>query len=146
MKTERQRKRQRELSGLWYQRHREEVLQKVAEYSRAHPEVNREASRRYRARNGEKRRDTILRYRYKLSAADFDAMVLGQDGKCRSCGEKTSRFYVDHDHRCCSGTPTCGKCTRGLLCSGCNVGDRLSLPWKDKIGRLLGSAHGAACA
>lgn len=28
---------------------------------------------------------------------------------------------VDHDHRCCPGSKTCGKCVRGLLCSDCNL-------------------------
>lgn len=30
--------------------------------------------------------------------------------------------YVDHDHKCCSGDKSCGKCVRGILCPGCNTG------------------------
>lgn len=121
-----------------YMKHREARLLKVAEYQRAHPECNREASRRYRARNKEKRRDTILRYRYKLSAVEYDAMAERQGGRCVACGVVPKRLYVDHDHGCCATTPTCGACTRGLVCNGCNTYDRLSAPWLDRVGRARG--------
>lgn len=53
-----------------------------------------------------------------MTLADYDAMLLSQDGKCAICGTETSagkgRFSVDHDH----GT---GK-IRGLLCNNCNAG------------------------
>jgi hypothetical protein len=28
---------------------------------------------------------------------------------------------VDHDHSCCPGRQTCGKCVRGLICRQCNT-------------------------
>ncbi len=45
-----------------------------------------------------------------------------QDGHCALCpaNGKTKHLSVDHDHQCCPEPPTCGKCTRGLLCGPCN--------------------------
>lgn len=40
--------------------------------------------------------------------------------KCQACGG-TKRLTVDHDHSCCNGRTSCGKCIRGVLCSNCNV-------------------------
>lgn len=39
---------------------------------------------------------------------------------CTACGS-SERLCIDHDHSCCSTYPTCGKCTRGVLCQRCNV-------------------------
>lgn len=55
-----------------------------------------------------------LRTRYSLSLAEYEKMVVDQNGLCAIClGEpKKQRLAVDHDH-------TDGR-VRGLLCATCN--------------------------
>ena len=59
---------------------------------------------------------------YKLEYEDYERMLSKQNGLCAIC-KKTSkrRLDVDHNHNCCPQTPTCGQCTRGLVCSNCNT-------------------------
>jgi len=58
--------------------------------------------------------------RYKLSKDEFDAMYFEQDGACAIC-RAGGATHVDHDHACCPGEVTCGRCIRGLLCDNCNL-------------------------
>lgn len=58
---------------------------------------------------------------YGLSDGDYDLLYEAQGRRCawpgcRATGE-ARKLAVDHDHRCCPGATSCGKCVRGLLCS-----------------------------
>jgi hypothetical protein len=61
---------------------------------------------------------------YGLTLETYDALLAEQDGVCPGCGAAANRdganFAVDHDHGCCPGDTSCGKCIRGLLCRQCN--------------------------
>lgn len=65
----------------------------------------------------------MLRYSYGLTPEQYDAMVIAQGGVCAACGEDpTPRgLVVDHDHACCPGDRSCGRCVRQLLCHHCNT-------------------------
>lgn len=65
-----------------------------------------------------------LRRLYGMSFETYQARLDAQGGACAICArEPTGRsLTVDHDHSCCPGEKTCGKCVRGLLCHGCNMG------------------------
>lgn len=90
-------------------------------YNKNKASINEARKSRYSA---EKARVINLPYRYGMTVEDFEKTLLDQGG-CAICGrpqaEFKRRFAVDHDHKCCPGARTCGKCVRGILCHHCNV-------------------------
>lgn len=58
---------------------------------------------------------------YGLDRVRYGKLLVAQDYKCAMCKRKASKLNVDHDHSCCSGSKSCGKCVRGLLCTNCNM-------------------------
>ena len=55
----------------------------------------------------------------------YEEMFFNQNLGCAICGKLNSSgrmLAIDHDHNCCPGEKTCGKCIRGLLCDNCNHG------------------------
>jgi hypothetical protein len=70
----------------------------------------------------EKAKDLRLKRTYNLTLRQYNLMLKKQKGVCAICGNppKKISLAVDHDHLCCKKPPTCGKCTRGLLCFRCN--------------------------
>ena len=81
-----------------------------------------------------RRRESVeagrIKWLYGLDRAAYQALLDAQGGVCAVCkgpsrykrrdGSLSGRFAVDHDHSCCPGIKTCGKCIRGLLCDQCN--------------------------
>ena len=66
---------------------------------------------------------------YHITKEEYDALFQNQGHQCANpaCGRsqpggKGNQWHVDHDHRCCPGKTSCGKCVRGLLCGTCNIG------------------------
>lgn len=83
-----------------------------------------ELTEKWREQNSEEmsafKRRWLLR-RYGLTEADYTAM----GDACWICGTTDpgpgrKNFDIDHDHACCPGRESCGKCIRGKLCSRCN--------------------------
>ena len=60
--------------------------------------------------------------KYKLTKQMYLDMLEQQNGVCAICQNPPNRNWlaVDHDHSCCPGIKSCGKCVRGLLCGSCN--------------------------
>jgi hypothetical protein len=64
-------------------------------------------------------------HHYGMTLMQFNELLKKQGNKCACCGTTTpggtfNQWHVDHDHSCCSGKDSCGKCIRGLLCQACN--------------------------
>lgn len=73
--------------------------------------------------------------KYGITLEQYNELYELQGGRCYLCQFATGkrrRLTVDHDHACCDELPACGRCVRGLLCSGCN---RNVLGWaaRDKV-------------
>jgi hypothetical protein len=75
-----------------------------------------------------------LKRKYNITLEQYNAMGEAQGWVCALCeepetriatgknadGETVQSLAVDHDHSCCPGSRSCGKCVRGLLCAHCN--------------------------
>jgi hypothetical protein len=85
------------------------------------------------------RRNWNLQRRYGITAEQYDQMLADQGGVCKICKHApvSNRLHVDHDRACCPRIGSCGKCIRGLLCSGCNSKVEWWLTYHAEIGAYL---------
>lgn len=96
---------------------REENPDKVKEWRESNPDYKKEWTK--------KNPDHNLRRKYGLSQADYNKLLEDQNHVCAICGgvnKNGKALSVDHDHSCCPGKNSCGKCIRKLLCEACNFG------------------------
>lgn len=131
-------------SSAWYATNREEVLAESKAWREANREESRRMSREWRAANPEKLRGLHLKYKYGITAEQWDAMFAAQGSccaACRSADPKHKRgWHTDHDHN--TGA------VRGILCHRCNVtlgnlGDDASGVARGcaQLGRYLAGPH-----
>lgn len=60
---------------------------------------------------------------YKMTKDQFEELLDKQEYKCAICENYLGgRITIDHNHSCCEGRYSCGKCVRGILCGTCNTG------------------------
>lgn len=80
--------------------------------------------RAFRKNNPKEAWRKYLRNKSSITPEEYDALLLKQNGRCKICDKKPSKvkLAVDHDHDCCNGQRSCGRCVRGLLCRRCNMG------------------------
>jgi hypothetical protein len=74
--------------------------------------------------------------RHGITVEQYQELLERQEGLCACCGglpEPGTRLHIDHDHACCPGKTSCGRCVRGLLCVRCNKGLG---QFRDDIARL----------
>jgi hypothetical protein len=83
------------------------------------------------AKYPDKRLNSVFKHSYNITLEQYNQMLENQNGVCYICQKpeekrawqsgKIMRLAVDHDHSCCPGDRSCGKCVRGLLCHMCNT-------------------------
>ena len=109
---------------IYRDEHRDRLRQHAKDYHAAHPEL---ANNRAKLQL------------YGLSLDDIAQMVEEQDGLCPLCKlpieDKKYGRSVDHNHKCCPGRKSCGKCVRGILHMGCNKNLGVIEQWAD-LGRV----------
>ena len=60
---------------------------------------------------------------YSITYEQYWDLYRLQGGVCAICQRATGarrKLSVDHNHSCCKGSMSCGRCVRGLLCTSCN--------------------------
>lgn len=89
------------------------------------------------------RRRKSLAAKYDLNQDTFNDLLRAQGNACIICLTKEAdRWAVDHDHACCIGKKTCGKCIRGILCFKCNTALGLFKDSLQNISRALAYLSG----
>lgn len=89
--------------------------------------VCKECEKQYRKTT---QRASDLKRNFRMTVEQWDVMLAAQGGGCAICaGTETDglTLVVDHDQKCCPSkhgrkvARACGDCTRGILCSPCNI-------------------------
>jgi hypothetical protein len=132
--------------------------QKANEKYAADPEKIKERQRKYyekkRAENPDywknwrKDEGAWLKYAHGITMEQRLEMLESQGGNCYLCEEPLDveaprGVHVDHDHQCCRGNRSCGKCIRGLACHSCNTGIGLFGDDPDRIERAAANLEAA---
>lgn len=118
--------------GRWYWYCATCATEKSRKWRAENPQKYKETGRRSVAKERQKDKDDPKRIRartlwkkYRLTLEQYETMIAAQEGACATCGTDSPGgpggiLHVDHDHSCCPGGKTCGRCIRGLLCDRCN--------------------------
>ena len=96
----------------YYARNRKEEIRRALARNKVRSHEIKEYNKHYR----------FIRHGTTLKACE--EMLKAQNFLCAACKEpleNLSEARIDHDHKCCPGVFSCGKCIRGLLHSQCNT-------------------------
>lgn len=74
--------------------------------------------------------------RHNLTEEQYLNLFNMHNGKCHACKEREAN-NIDHNHSCCPGSYSCGKCVRGVLCNQCNTSLGLMNDDVNKIKNLI---------
>jgi len=119
----------KDCNKVYYDEHHDTILAGRAKYYRDTLYDRLTWQAEYRA---EHRPSAIAAARFcnkGITAERYQEMWDEQGGLCAICKKPETamvhgtlkQLAADHDHSCCPGRKSCGKCFRKLLCSHCNV-------------------------
>lgn len=82
-------------------------------------------NRQYYAANRDKFIARNWLQNYNMTPEQRAERLEAQNNECAACGASfeamdPKHVHADHDHACCPGTRSCGRCVRGFLCQACN--------------------------
>lgn len=98
----------------YYFKHKKEMIEKSKIWRKNHPEISRQISQKWRAKNKDKTNNARLKYKYKITLEEYNKLLEVQHGLCAVCLKASRRtLVVDHCHD--------SKKVRGLLCDNCNL-------------------------
>jgi hypothetical protein len=108
---------------------------------KCHNSMQKAARPRFREIRRITKRARNLRDRYHITIKEYTEIFEKQAENCAICGQpekmtnhgKLVPLAIDHNHSCCPGKYSCGKCIRGLLCVRCNTA---LASWRDNIKTL----------
>jgi hypothetical protein len=90
------------------------------EYNAEYYRLNRDRIRAQQSGYATANSRAIVASRKGLTLSRIESMLAEQGGLCAICEVPMASPHIDHDHKCCPGTRSCGLCVRGLLCAACN--------------------------
>jgi hypothetical protein len=111
-------------ASAYYKANTEKVAAKISEWYEANTEKVAAKTRAWKKENPEKTAAHNRAWYYNLTNERYQKLLEEQNNSCKICLKPFADTTpcVDHNHECCPGERSCGKCIRGLLCNACNRG------------------------
>ncbi len=104
-------------------RHHQKHKDRLNIISRTYYRENREQQLMYQKLYRTAHRVEKLCKQFNVTPDFYFGLLDKQENRCAVCRrEFVGNPCVDHNHKCCPGATSCGKCVRGLLCNDCNLG------------------------